>query len=86
VWGGGRDEQRGRLLLAAAWGFLCGLAYASFFGHVWRLQQGDEADPAPIPSLWVAVIKGVGFALAIVALVLTLRREQRTGAANRVEA
>jgi hypothetical protein len=77
AWGVGQDYQRGRLLLAAAWGFLCGLAYASFFGQIWRLQRGDDADPAPIPALWVLAIKGVGFALAIIALVLTLRGGKR---------
>jgi hypothetical protein len=85
VWRAGKDPARGRVLLAAAWGFLCGLAYASFFGQVWRLRHGDESDPAPIPSFWVAVIKGVGFALAIVALVLTLRAREQAGAVSRVE-
>jgi hypothetical protein len=41
------------------------------------LQRGDDADPAPIPALWVLAIKGVGFALAIIALVLTLRGGKR---------
>jgi len=72
AWEIGRDQPRGRLLLAAAWGFTCGLAYSGFFGQIWRLQH-NEPDPAPIPSQWVAVIKGIGFALAILALILTLR-------------
>jgi hypothetical protein len=58
-------------------GVLCGLAYSGFFGQIWRIQHG-EPDPAPIPSLWVAVIKGVGFALAILALILTLRGSNQT--------
>src|SRR5262249_10185943 len=71
AWRVGRDARRGQCFLAAAWGFFCGLAYGGFFGQLYRLRHG-EADPAPIPSEWVAVIKGVGFALGIMALLLTL--------------
>ena len=56
--------------LAAAWGAACGMAYYSFFA---QLQHIDLPDPAPIPSLWVAVIKGAGFALSIVALIGALK-------------
>jgi len=56
--------------LAAAWGIACGMAYGSFFGSVLHL---DVPDPAAIPPLWVATIKGIGFALAIVALVGALK-------------
>jgi hypothetical protein len=72
AWLVGRDFRRGQPVLAAAWGFTCGLAYGSFFGQ-WRKFQLGEPDPAPVPSLWVLVIKGVGFALAIAALIATLR-------------
>lgn len=72
AWRAGRGAHRGECVLAAAWGSFCGLAWASFFGQLHRLQLG-EADPAPIPSGWVAAIKGVGFALGLVALVATLR-------------
>ena len=61
--------------LAAAWGATCGMAYFSFFGQLQRL---DLPDPAPIPSLWVAIIKGVGFALAIVALIGALKHPRQT--------
>jgi hypothetical protein len=56
--------------LAAAWGVACGMAYYSFFSQVLHL---DEPEPAPIPTIWVAVIKGIGFALAIVALLGALK-------------
>jgi hypothetical protein len=72
AWLVGRDFRRGQCFLAAAWGIACGVGYASFFGQLERLRR-DEPDPAPIPSSWVAVIKGVLFALAIVALIATLR-------------
>jgi hypothetical protein len=86
AWRTGRDLQHGRPFLAAAWGFLCGLAYASFFGQVWRLQHGDNADPSGLPSVWVTAVKGLGFALAILALVLTLRGEGHAGVVKRVKA
>jgi hypothetical protein len=72
AWLVGRDFRRGQCFLAAAWGIACGVGYASFFGQLERLRLG-EPDPAPIPSSWVAVIKGVLWLLAIVALIGTLR-------------
>jgi drug/metabolite transporter (DMT)-like permease len=72
AWLVGRDFRRGQSFLAAAWGIACGVGYGSFFGQLDRLKRG-EPDPAPIPSLWVAVIKGALFVLAIAALVATLR-------------
>jgi hypothetical protein len=71
AWRTGKDIRSGRPFLVAAWGVTCGMAYSSFFSQLARL---NEPDPAPIPSIWVAVIKGVGFALAILALVGSLRR------------
>jgi hypothetical protein len=71
AWRTSKDVSSGRRFLAAAWGFTCGMAYSSFFAQLERL---NEPDPAPIPSTWVAVIKGVGLALAILALVGSLKR------------
>jgi hypothetical protein len=56
--------------LAAAWGIVCGMAWPSFFGEILHL---DTPDPAPIPTGWVAAIKGIGFLLAIVALIGALK-------------
>jgi hypothetical protein len=41
------------------------MAYGSFFG---QLQHLDQPDPSGVAALWVVVIKGTGFALAIAAL------------------
>ena len=60
-------------IVAAAWAFACGLGYFSFFGQLKNLRL-HEADPAPISSEWVLIIKGVLWAMAIVALALSLRR------------
>jgi hypothetical protein len=72
AWAAGRDPRRGRAALATAWGFTCGLGYYSFFEQVRRNGLG-EIDPAPIPSSWMAAIKGIGLVFAALALVLTLR-------------
>jgi hypothetical protein len=64
--------RAGRPILAAAWAFACGLGYYSFFGQLNSMRLG-EPDPAPVPSAWVAVIKGIAVTLAVIALVLTLR-------------
>ena len=69
VW---RDPRAGRPFLAAGWGFACGMIYPSFFSQLERVRRGLP-DPAPIPSEWVLGIKAVGFAVAILSLVLALR-------------
>lgn len=70
AWRAKQDTGRGFGVLASAWGFTCGMGYASFFSQLTMLNQ---TDPAPIPSGWVAVIKGVGSALAVLALIACLR-------------
>ncbi len=85
AWRTGKDPARGRALLAAAWGFLCGLACSGFLGQVWRLWRGDDSDPAPIPSFWVAVIQGAGLACALLALVLTAGARERAGTVSRIK-
>lgn len=72
AWLVGRRFYAGQRLLAAAWGFTCGLGYYSFFEQLRRYRL-DEIDPAPIPSSAVLIIKGAAVLLAIVALVFTLR-------------
>ena len=70
AWRTGRDVRAGQRFLAAAWGFTCGLGYASFFIQLEHLHD----DPGPISGVWVALIKGVGVALALLALAGSLRR------------
>lgn len=77
AWLTARNFRRGQRLLAAAWGFTCGLGYYSFFEQLRRYQLGD-VDPAPIPSSWVLGIKGVGVLLAIAALLATLTAKEPT--------
>jgi hypothetical protein len=73
AWRVGRDARSGQRFLAAAWAFMCGMAYLSFFGQLQHIRMG-ELDPAPIPSEWVAAIKGMGLLLGVIALAVTLRR------------
>lgn len=71
AWRVGKDARSGRPFLAAAWGFMCGMGYNSFFHQLTVLGQ---PDPAPISSVWVAVIKGGGLALAIAGLIAALKQ------------
>jgi hypothetical protein len=82
AWRTGRDLRSGQRYLASAWAFACGMGYYSFFGQLNNLRL-HEADPAPISSEWVAIIKGVALALAIVALAISLRRLPETKSSKR---
>jgi hypothetical protein len=61
------------------WGFACGMVYISFFDQITSL---DKPDPAPIPSVWVAVIKGVFFFIAILGLIGSLWGSPRESGRN----
>jgi len=61
--------------LAAAWGVTCGMAYGSFFNSFLNL---DVPDPGPLSTTAVALIKSVGFALAILALIGSLKPPVKT--------
>ncbi|HEV7798316.1 MAG TPA: hypothetical protein VGO73_09180 [Pyrinomonadaceae bacterium] len=73
AWRVGKNLRDGQRVLAAAWAFACGLGYFSFFGQLHSMRLG-ERDPAPVSSEWVLVIKGIAIALAVIALVVSLRR------------
>ena len=73
AWRTSKDLRSGQRVLAAAWAFACGLGYYSFFGQLQSMRSG-ELDPAPIASKWVLLIKGVAVALAIAALLISLKR------------
>jgi hypothetical protein len=74
-----KDVKNGRRFLTAAWGFACGMAYISFFDQITSL---DKPDPAPISSVWVAVIKGVFFLIAILGLTGSLWGSPRESGRN----
>lgn len=64
-----RDRSRGWRIMCGAWGFTCGMGYASFFGH---LRDISQPDVGPFPHVWVTAVIGVGWLLAIAALVATI--------------
>ena len=74
AWRVGADLPAGRPVLAAAWGFMCGMAYYSFFGQLQRLAEPDPSGLAPV---WVIAVKGVGLALGIIGLVTALSAPDR---------
>ena len=70
AWRMGRDAVHGHRVLAAAWGFACGLAFNSFFVQLSAL---DQADPSGLDPVWVVIVKGAAASLAAAALLATLR-------------
>lgn len=64
-------STRGRALLAAAWGFACGMAYSSSTLH-WYAMRSGQPDPARIPTQWVFAIKILGGLVFAGALALTV--------------
>lgn len=77
AWLTGQDLRRGQSFLAAGWGMAVGVAYGSFFRQLDHFRAG-EPDPAPIPAIWVVVVKGALLVLSIIALVVTLRARPGT--------
>lgn len=73
AWRAGKDVRNGQRVLAAAWGFACGLGYYSFFGQ-WQSLRLGERDPAPVGSEWILLIKGIAVLLAVIALLSSLKR------------
>ncbi len=66
-----RGSPRGPAFLAGAWGVLSGGLYGSFF---WQLSRVDEVDVGGSAGLTVVIVKGVLYAISLVALVLSIRR------------
>lgn len=73
AWRVAKDGVTGQRFLVAGWAFAMGMVYASLNFQLHQLKVG-AVDPAPIPSEWVAVIKGIGFVLILLGLVSSLRR------------
>lgn len=69
-WRTKRDPEGGRLPLAAAWAFMGGMAYGSFFGQLAEISKPDPSGASPII---VVAIKGLGVVLAPIGIWLTTR-------------
>ena len=66
-----RQRRYGRALLVAAWGILCGGLWSSFFGQVYN---PGSVDISGLPNVIVVFAKLAVYAVAIVCLVLSIRR------------
>jgi hypothetical protein len=75
-WRTRNNADAGRAMLAAAWGFACGMGYSSLFS---TLSDLSMADPSGIPAARVAAIKLVMVTVAVVALIQTLRSKPADG-------
>ena len=73
AWRVSKNAVDGQRFLSAAWGVALGMIFLSFFGQIERIMRG-EADPAPVSSESVAVIKGIGFLIVIIGFVTSLRK------------
>jgi hypothetical protein len=71
AWSAARERPYSRALLAGAWGILCGGLWSSFFGQLYSKAQNDISG---LPNTTVVCIKLVVYGIAIVALVLSIRR------------
>jgi hypothetical protein len=72
-----RNWTTGRPFQAAAWAFMCGLMYGSFFSHLEHWAHPPEAGWIPHEAL--VVIIGILYALAISGLLSTLLTTSRGG-------
>jgi hypothetical protein len=66
-----RERPHSRALLAAAWGILCGGLWSSFFGQLYSSAHNDISG---LPNSVVICVKLFVYCIAIVALVLSIRR------------
>ena len=72
AWRTRRDVPPGRLILAAAWGFACGLGYSSF---VFSILSANPTDASGAPMWVAAVVKGLLLLLGILGLAGALRAQ-----------
>lgn len=73
------DSEAGRLPLAAAWAFMGGMAYGSFFA---QLAEITTPDPSGASPFLIVAIKGAGLVLAPIAIWLTTRRTAPSASAR----
>jgi hypothetical protein len=65
-----RGRRGGPVLLVVAWAVLCGGLYGSFFG---QLESGAARDVGGLSKAIVVAIKGLLYAIALVALAFSAR-------------
>src|SRR5688572_5588532 len=72
AWRAGRDPVEGRKVLAGAWGFACGLGYASFAFSVVTI---TAAEPSGLSRGAIVTVKGLLLLLGIAGLAGALRTQ-----------
>ena len=70
-WQARRGAAQGRLYLAAAWGFACGIGYMSLVGHWLEL---DQPDVSGVDHRLVTGALAIALLLALLALYGSLKR------------
>jgi hypothetical protein len=65
-----RGRPSGPVLLATAWGVLCGGLYGSFF---YQLESDAAHDVSGLANSTIVLVKGVLYAIALAGLVLSVR-------------
>lgn len=71
AWAVVRERPYGGSLLTAAWGILCGGLWGSLFGQLYSAASNDVSG---LPNTTVVFIKVLIYCIAIIALVLSIRR------------
>jgi len=66
-----RERPYSRTLLAAAWGLLCGGLWSSLFGQIFSATHNDISG---LPNTVVIFLKLFVYCVAIICLVLSVRR------------
>jgi hypothetical protein len=66
-----RERPYSRTLLAAAWGILCGGLWSSFFGQLYSTSPNDISG---LPNSVVVFLKLLVYGIAVICLVLSVRR------------
>jgi len=74
AWAASARRAGGLRALAAAWGIAAGMGYCSLVGHLMRI---GEADVSGLPGWTITAAIGIGWLLALYALVSLLRAEER---------
>ena len=68
-----RQRRHGRAFLIAAWGILCGGLWSSFFGQLYNRSAHDISG---LPNFTIVLAKLVVYCIALVCLVLSIRRSE----------
>jgi hypothetical protein len=69
-----KNAETGQKFLSAAWGAATAGLFLSFIGQLNALNL-HTPDPAPVSSVWVAVIKGLILLLCLIALIGSLQAQ-----------